>query len=295
MTRFDELAAFVAVVRERSFTRAAAQMGVSQPALSQTIRGLERKLALKLLNRTTRSVAPTEAGQRLYATVAPRFADIDSELASLTALRDQPAGTVRITASETAVRTTVWPRLQPWLVNYPEIKIEIQSDNRFIDIVAERFDIGVRLGPDVDQDMIAVRMTPDLRMTIVGAPSYFAQHPAPRTPEDLVQHDCLGLRLPTHGGLLAWELKRARKATNFQPVGRLVFNTTELTIAAALAGHGLTWVPEAGVRAQIAAGQLIPVLEPWAVSYPGYYLYYATRSASPAVALVVDALREPLA
>lgn len=293
MTRFDELAAFAAVVRERSFTRAAAQMGVSQSALSQTVRGLERRLQLKLLNRTTRSVSPTEAGQRLYSTVGPRFADIEAELAMLGELRDKPAGTVRITASETAVRTAVWPRLQPWLPQYPDIKIEISSDNRFIDIVAERFDIGVRIGPHVAKDMIAVRMAPDMRMVVVGAPDYFARRRPPRTPQDLAEHDCIGLRLPTHGGLLSWEFKRRGKVMNVQATGRLVFNTTELTIAAALAGHGLTWVPASAVGDRVAAGHLIEVLEDWAVSYPGHYLYYATRSASPALTLVVDALREP--
>jgi len=294
MTRFDDLAAFAAVVREGSFTRAAAQLGISQSALSQTVQALERRLNLKLLNRTTRSVSPTEAGERLYRTVGPRFADIEAELTVLGELRGKPAGTVRITASETAVRTLIWPRLQPWLMKYPEIKIEISSDNRFIDIVAERFDIGVRLGSDVAKDMIAVRMAPDMRMTVVGSPDYFSRHPLPRTPRDLTEHDCICLRLPTHGGLLNWEFKRRGKIMNAQVTGRLVFNTTELTFAAALAGHGLAWVP-AGITADsIAAGRLTAVLDDWAVTYPGHHLYYASRSsASPALALVVEALRAP--
>lgn len=293
MTRFDDLAAFAAVVREGSFTRAAAQMGVTQSALSQTVRALERKLDMKLLNRTTRSVSPTEAGERLYLTVGPRLADIEAELAVLGELRGKPAGTVRITATEHAVQTLVWPRLRPWLSKYPDIKIEISSDNRFIDIVAERFDIGVRLGVDVAKDMIAVRMASDLRMTVVGSPDYFARHPRPRTPQDLTEHDCISLRLPTHGGLLNWEFKRRGKSINAHVTGRLVFNTTELTVAAALAGHGLAWVPANIIDESIALGHLTPVLDDWAITYPGHHLYYASRNASPALALVVEALRAP--
>jgi DNA-binding transcriptional LysR family regulator len=293
MTRFDDLAAFAAVVREGSFTRAAAQIGVTQSALSQTVRALERRLDLKLLNRTTRSVSPTEAGERLYRTVGPRFADIEAELTVLGRLRGKPAGTVRITASETAVRTLVWPRLQPWLSNHPDIKIEISSDNRFVDIVAERFDIGVRLGADVARDMIAVRMAPDMCMAVVGSPDYLARNPRPRTPQDLTEHNCICLRLPTHGGLLNWEFKRRGKSKSARVTGRLVFNTTELIVGATLAGHGLACVPADIVREHIAAGRLTSVLDDWAVTYPGYNLYYATRSASPALALVVMALRAP--
>jgi DNA-binding transcriptional LysR family regulator len=291
MARFDDLAAFAAVVREGSFTRAAAQLGVSQSALSQTVRALEHRLDLKLLNRTTRSVSPTEAGERLYRTAGPRFADIEAELAVLGELRGKPAGTVRITATEHAARTLVWPRLLPWLPQYPDIKIEISSDNRFTDIVAQRFDIGVRLGADVAKDMIAVRMAPDMRMAVVGSPTYFARYPRPRRPQDLTEHDCIGLRLPTHGGLLNWEFKRRGRIVNAQVSGRLVFNTGDLIIAAALAGLGLVWVPEDLVKEHIAAGRLMSVLDDWAVTYPGYHLYYASRHASPALALVVDALR----
>ncbi|KQU89765.1 LysR family transcriptional regulator [Variovorax sp. Root318D1] len=291
MTRFDDLAAFAAVVRERSFTRAAAQMGVSQSALSQTVRALERRLDLKLLNRTTRSVSPTEAGERLYQTVGPRFADIEAELTVLGELRGKPAGTVRITASEYAAGTLVWPRLRPLLAKYPGIKIELSSDNRFTDIVAERFDIGVRSGDDVAKDMIAVRMAPDMRMAVVGSPAYFSHHPEPLVPRDLTEHDCICLRLPTHGGLLNWEFKRRGRSTNAQVTGRLVFNKTDLIFAAALAGHGLAWLPADLVNKSVAAGRLVAVLDDWAVTYPGYHLYYATRSASPALALVVEALR----
>lgn len=292
MARFDDLAAFAAVVREGSFTRAAAQVGVSQSALSQTVRALERRLDLKLLNRTTRSVSPTEAGERLYRTVGPRFADIEAELAGLGELRGKPAGTVRITATEHAARTLVWPRVLPWLPQYPDIRIEISSDNRFTDIVAERFDIGVRLGSDVAKDMIAVRMAPDMRVAVVGSPGYFARRPRPRTPQDLTEHDCIGLRLPTHGGLLNWEFKGRGRILNTQVAGRLVFNTGDLIIAAVLAGLGLAWVPEDLVKEHITAGRLVSVLDEWAATYPGYHLYYASRRASPALALVVEALRQ---
>jgi DNA-binding transcriptional LysR family regulator len=291
MTRFDDLAAFAAVVREGSFTRAAAQIGVSQSALSQTVRTLERKLNLKLLNRTTRSVSPTEAGQRLYQTVGPRFADIEAELTVLGELRGKPVGTVRITASDTVVRTLVWPRLQPWLSKFPDIKIEISSDNRFVDIVAERFDIGVRLGADIAKDMIAVPMTLDMRMAVVGSPDYFTHHPRPRAPQDLTEHDCICLRLPTHGGLMSWEFQHHGKSMNAHVAGRFVFNATDLIVSAALEGRGLAWVPANTVSDSIAAGRLTAVLEDWTVTYPGHYMYYASRSASPAVALVVEALR----
>lgn len=291
MARFDDLAAFAAVVRVGSFTRAAAQMGVSQSALSQTVRALERRLDLKLLNRTTRSVSPTEAGQRLYQTVGPRLADIEAELAVLGELRGKPAGTVRITATEHAVQTLVWPRLRDWLPRYPDIKLEISSDNRFIDIVAERFDIGVRLGEDVAKDMIAVRIAPDMRLVVVGSPQYFERHPRPRQPQDLVEHDCIGQRLPSHGGLLPWEFKRRGKSITAHAKGRLVFSSGSLAAAAALAGQGLAWVPEDAVGEDIASGRLVAVLEDWSQTFPGYHLYYPSRSSSPALALVVEALR----
>lgn len=295
MARFDDLAAFAAVVRSGSFTRAAAQMGVTQSALSQTVRALERRLDLKLLNRTTRSVSPTEAGERLFQTVGPRLADIEAELAVLAVLaelRGKPAGTVRITPTEHAVRTLVWPRLLPWLPSYPDIRIEVSSDSRFIDIVAERFDIGVRLGGDVAKDMIAVRIAPDMRLAVVGSPDYFRRHARPQSPQDLTGHDCIGLRLPSHGGLLPWEFKRRGKRLTAHVTGRLVFNGSEMVIAAALAGQGLAWVPDDAVAGHIAQGRLVPVLEEWAQTFPGYHAYYASRNASPAVSLVVQALRQ---
>jgi DNA-binding transcriptional LysR family regulator len=200
---------------------------------------------------------------------------------------------VRITATEHAVRCLVWPRLEAWLPNYPDIKVEISSDNRFTDIVASRFDIGVRLGGDLAKDMIAVRMAPDMRMAVVGSPSYFARFAPPQSPQDLTEHDCIALRLPTHGGLLTWEFKRRGKSINAQPSGRLVFNASEMVVAAAMAGHGLAWTPHDGIAEHIAAGRLVPVLEEWAAVYPGYHLYYATRRSSPALMLVVEALRQP--
>ncbi|MDB5886323.1 MAG: Transcriptional regulator, LysR family [Polaromonas sp.] len=267
MTRFDDLAAFAAVVRAGSFTRAAAQLQVSQSALSQTVRSLERRLDLKLLNRTTRSVSTTEAGERLFLAVGPRFADIEAELAVLGEMRGKPAGTVRITATDHAVRTLVWPRLLPWLAMYPDIKLEISSDNRFTDIVAERFDIGVRLGGDVAKDMIAVRMAPDMRIAVVGAPDYFARHPPPATPQDLAAHDCITLRLPTHSGLLHWEFRHREKNMNVQVSGRLTFNASDLIVGACIAGQGLAWVPSDLVRDHIKSGRLLSVLGDWAVTY----------------------------
>lgn len=293
MQYFDDLASFAAVVRAGSFTRAAAQLGVSQSALSQTIRSLERRLDLKLLNRTTRSVSPTDAGERLYQTIGPRFADIEAELAVLGELRGKPAGTVRITATEHAVATLVWPRLKPWLPRYPDIRIEISSNNRFTDIVAERFDIGVRLGGDVDKDMIAQRMAPDMHMVVVGSPSYLALHPAPQTPQELQAHDCMTLRLPTHGGLMGWEFRQLQRTVTVNVSGRLVFNSSAPMAEAALAGLGLAWLPRDTAAPYLQSGQLHAVLEDCAMCYPGYHLYYASRRASPALALVVEALRMP--
>lgn len=291
MGRFDDLAAFAAVVRAGSFTRAAAQMGITQSALSQTVRTLEKRLDLKLLNRTTRSVAPTEAGERLYLAVEPRLGEIEAELATLGEMRGKPVGTVRITATEHAVRNVIWPKLKPWLPLYPDIKIEISSDNRFADIVSERYDIGIRLGDDVAKNMIAVRIAPDMRLLVVGSPEYFAHHPQPQTPQDLADHDCIGLRLPTYGGLLAWEFKRGGRAVNAHVQGRLIFNQNELIVDAALAGNGLAWLPEDLVHEHIQAGRLVTTLDDWSITYPGYHLYYATRRSSPALMLVIEALR----
>jgi DNA-binding transcriptional LysR family regulator len=291
MAHFDDLASFAAVVRVGSFTKAAAQLGLTQSALSQTVRGLERRLDLKLLNRTTRSVAPTEAGEQLYRTVEPRLREIEAELAVLGDRRGKAVGTIRITATEHAVRTLVWPRLLPWLPKYPDINIEISSDNRFADIVADRFDIGIRLGDDVAKDMIAVRIAPDMRIVVVGSQKYFSHHPHPQVPQDLTDHDCIGLRLPTHGGLLPWEFKRGDRSVNAHVKGRLIFNQNDLIVASALAGNGLAWVPEDLVQKHVAAGRLVLSLSDWVITYPGYHLYYASRRSSPALALVIEALR----
>jgi DNA-binding transcriptional LysR family regulator len=291
MAKFDDLSAFAAVVRVGSFTRAAAQLGVTQSALSQTVRALERRLDLKLLNRTTRSLSPTEAGERLFQSVGPRFADIEAELAVLGELRGKPAGSIRITATEHAARTLIWPRLEPWLPKYPDINIEISSDNRFTDIVAERFDIGVRLGGDIAKDMIAVRIAPDMRMAVVASPAYLARQGRPTTPHDLTDHNCIRQRLPTHGGLMNWEFARRGRNVTAHVTGRLVFNGGGFMVEAAVTGHGLIWVPEDIVAEHVTAGRLTKVLDDWAITYPGYHLYYASRRASPALALVVEALR----
>ena len=234
----NDLLAFLAVARERSFTRAAAQLGVSQSALSHTIRGLEERLGLRLLTRTTRSVAPTEAGERLLRTVGPRFEEIDAELAALSELRDKPAGTIRITAGEHAAETILWPALAKLLPDYPDIKVEVIVDYGLTDIVAERYDAGVRLGEQVAKDMIAVRIGPDMRMAVVGAPSYFARRPRPKTPQDLTAHDCINLRLPTYGGLYAWEFEKRGRELKVRVEGQLVFNNIALRLNAALAGLG---------------------------------------------------------
>ncbi|MGC3962816.1 MAG: LysR family transcriptional regulator [Rhodocyclaceae bacterium] len=293
MGQLDDLAAFASVVRAGSFTRAAAQLGVTQPALSQTIKALERRLDIKLLNRTTRSIAPTEAGQHLYRAIEPRLAEIQAELLVLAEMRGKPAGTVRINATDHAVQSIVWPRLLPWLPRYPDIKLEISSENRFADIVAERFDIGIRLGADVAKDMIAVRIAPDMRLVVVGSPSYFARLPPPLTPQELSGHDCIGLRLPTYGGLMPWEFRVAERAVNLHVEGRLIFNRSHQVVDAALAGLGLAWVPEDMARPHIDTGHLISVLDDFSITFPGYHLYYATRRSSPALNLVVDALRMP--
>jgi len=289
---FNDILAFIAVARERSFTRAAAQLGMSQSALSHTIRTLETRLGLRLLMRTTRSVAPTEAGERLLATVAPHFDEIADELAALGEMRDKPAGTIRITAIDYVADTILLPRLARLLPDYPDIKVEIVIDYGLTDIVAERFDAGVRLGDQVARDMIAVRIAPDMRMQVVGSPGYFAAHPRPQTPHALTEHNCINLRLPTHGGLYAWEFEKEGQQLNVRVEGQWVFNGSSQMLNAALAGLGLAYLPEDMVRPAIDAGRLQSVLEDWSPSFPGYHLYYPSRRQSArALALVVDALR----
>jgi DNA-binding transcriptional LysR family regulator len=291
-TDLNDIVAFLAVARERSFTRAAAKLGVSQSALSQTLRGLETRLGLRLLTRTTRSVAPTEAGERLLRTAGPRLEEIDAELTALGELRDKPSGTIRITAHDHAIRAILWPALERLLPDYPEIKMEIVIDYGLTDIVAERYDAGVRSGEMVAKDMIAVRIGPDMRTAVVGAPSYFAKRPKPKTPQDLTTHTCINLRLPTHGGLYAWEFQKGKRELKVRVEGQLVFNGTAPMLDAALAGFGLAYVPEDTVRSHLADGRLVRVLADWCPPYPGYHLYYPSRrQPTPAFSLVVDALR----
>jgi DNA-binding transcriptional LysR family regulator len=288
----SDLLAFLAVARERSFTKAAAKLGVSQSALSHTIRGLEANLGLRLLTRTTRSVSPTEAGERLLHTIGPRFEEIEAELAALTALREKPAGSIRITAGEHAANVILWPVLLKFLPRYPDIKVEITVDNGLTDIAAERYDAGVRLGEQVAKDMIAVRIGPDMRMAVVGAPSYFAQRSPPKTPRDLTDHNCINLRLPTYGGLYAWEFEQGDRELKVRVDGQLVFNDLTHRLNAALAGLGLTYLPEDVAQPHLASGHLKRVLEDWCPPFPGYHLYYPSRrQTSPAFSLLVDALR----
>ncbi|MGO9048715.1 MAG: LysR family transcriptional regulator [Xanthobacteraceae bacterium] len=288
----DDLLALLAVGRERSFTKAAARLGVSQSALSHTIRDLESRLGVRLLTRTTRSVSPTEAGERLLHTLGPRFEEIDAELAAISELREKPAGTIRITATEYAVDTILWPKLQKFLRRYPDIKVEFFIDNAMTDIVAQRFDAGVRVGEQVAKDMIAVRIGPDMRMAVVGAPSYFRRRSDPRKPQDLVGHNCINLRLSTHGGLYAWEFEKGNRELKVRVEGQLVFNGTLQMLNAALAGFGLAYVPEDLAQPHLAKGRLKRLLEDWCPPYSGYHLYYPSRrQSSAAFALLVDALR----
>lgn len=288
----NDLTAFVTVAREGSFTRAAAQLGVSQSALSQTVNGLEAKLGLRLFTRTTRRVAPTDAGERLLAAVAPRLEGIEADLAALSELRDKPAANIRITASEHAADSILLPKLTKLLPQYPDIKVEISTDYRMVDIVEQRFDAGVRLGEQIAKDMIAVRIGPDVRMAVVGAPGYFARHPVPRKPQDLTEQDCINVRLPTHGGLLPWDFKKGKRELNVRVEGTMIFNGFPQILNAAVNGLGLAFILEDAVQDHIADGRLVRVLDDWCSVFPGYHLYYPSRrQPSPAFALIVDALR----
>jgi DNA-binding transcriptional LysR family regulator len=287
-----DLNAFLVVAEERSFTRAAAKLGTSQSSLSHTIRRLEARLGVRLLTRTTRSVAPTGAGERLLATLRPALDSIGTELASLGELRDKPAGRIRITTTEHAATTVVWPALEKLLADYPDIHIELDLDSGFTDIVTERFDAGVRLGEALANDMVATRIGPDLRMAVVGSPGYFAQRPIPRTPQDLAAHQCINLRLLSAGGLYAWELEKEGRELRVRVEGQLAFNSTQMIVRAAAAGFGLGFVMEDQVAQQVADGRLIRVLEDWCPSFAGYHLYYPSRrEPSAAFALLVEALR----
>lgn len=286
------LAMFLAVAEERSFTRAAAKLGISQSALSHSMRRLETRLGLRLLTRTTRSVAPTEAGERLIETLRPALDDIEDRLAALTELRDKPAGTVRITTSAHAARAVLWPAIDRLTARNPDVNVEISINGGFVDIVAERYDAGIRLGEALEQDMIAVPISPRLRMAAFAAPSYFARRGTPQTPYDLAGHNCISLRMSTSGGLYAWEFERDGKELRVRTEGQFVFNDADLIIAAALAGHGIAFMIEGHVSEYLADGRLVRVLDDWCEPFDGYYLYYTTRrQPSPAFSLVLDALR----
>lgn len=288
---FNDLLAFLAVARERSFTRAAAKLGVSQSALSHTIRGLEERLGVRLLTRTTRSVSPTEAGERLLHTAGPRLEEIEAELEALAELREKPAGTIRITTTEHAADAILLPKLTKLLREYSDIKVEIVIDYGLTDIVAQRLDAGVRSGEQVAKDMIAVRIAPDMRWAVVGTQLYFKNQSEPKKPQDLVGHNCINLRLPTHG-LYAWEFEKGGRELKVRVEGQLVFNGTAQILNAALAGLGLAYLPEAMVQPYLARGRLKRVLAHWCPPYPGYHLWYPSRrQSSAAFALLVDALR----
>jgi DNA-binding transcriptional LysR family regulator len=288
----NDLLAFIAVGRERSFTNAAAKLGVSQSALSHTIRELETRLGVRLLTRTTRSVSPTDAGERLLRTAAPRLEEIEAEIGALSELREKPAGTIRITATDYAVDTVLWPKLTKFLRQYPDIKVEIVIDYGLTDIAAERFDAGVRNGEQVAKDMIAVRIGPDMRMAVVGAPSYFRKRSEPKRPQDLIGHNCINLRLPTHGGLYTWEFEKGGREVKVRVEGQVTFNGTFQMLSAALAGFGLAYVPEDVATPHLAKGRLRRVLEDWCTPFAGLHLYYPSRrQSSAAFSLLVDALR----
>jgi DNA-binding transcriptional LysR family regulator len=295
MERADasDLLAFLAVARERSFTRAAALLAISQPTLSQTVQNLEERLGVRLLNRTTRSVTPTQAGEQLLRTIGPKFDEMDVELRALSELREKPAGTIRITATEYAAEAILMPAMSKILPAYPDINIEVLIDYGLTNIVAAQYDAGIRPGELVAKDMIAVRVGPDLRMAVVGTPSYFATRKKPRTPQDLTEHNCINLRLPTHGGsLYAWEFERNGREVNVRVEGQLVFNGAGALLQAALQGLGLSYLTEGHVRPYLSSGQLVRVLADWCPPFSGYHLYYPSRrQSSPAFSLLVNTLR----
>ncbi|MDI7660810.1 LysR family transcriptional regulator [Cronobacter universalis] len=291
---FNDLYYLLVVARERSFTRAAAKLGVSQSALSHAIRGLESRLQVRLLTRTTRSVAPTEAGEQLINSLGPRFEDIERELVTLTEMRGQITGHIRITLGEHALHSTVWPAVQPFLDACPDVHLELVIDNTLTDIVAGRFDAGVRLGEQVDKDMVAVRIGPDWRMTVVGSPAYFSRYGKPDTPHSLQNHNCINMRLPTLGGLYAWEFSKNGRELKVNVEGNLTFNNLASRISAAISGRGLAMVPEDAVARELASGQLEAVLEEWCEPFTGYFLYYPSRRQhTAAFARLIETLRYP--
>jgi DNA-binding transcriptional LysR family regulator len=288
----NDILVFLAVARERSFTRAAARLGMTQSALSHIIRGLEERLGVRLLTRTTRSVSPTDAGERLLQNVGPRLEEIEAEIAAVSELGDKPAGTIRITAIDHVVDDVLWPRIAPLLPQYPDLHVEFSADYRMVDIAAERYDIGVRFGDQVEKDMIAVRLTPDVKMMIVAAPSYFAHRPVPTTAQDLMKHNCINLRLASSGGLYAWELRHEGQDVEVRVRGQLVFNGAYQILHAALGGCGLAFIPEDLAGEHVRAGRLRSVMEDWCPSFPGLHAYYPSRRQnSRALGLVIDAIR----
>ena len=292
---YSDLLAFVHVAREGSFTRAAAQLGVSPSALSHAVRALETRMDVRLLTRTTRSVSTTEAGANLYERIAPRFQEIDAEVLAATERRNKPAGVVRITTAEYAANQILWPKLSKILPKYPDITVEVTVDYNRSDIVSERYDAGVRLGNEVAKDMIAVRISPDLRIAVVGSPAYFSGRSKPKTPHDLADHNCINLRLPTHGGLLPWDFQKGKREMKVRGSGQWIFNSMSPILRAALAGHGLAFVPDEVVATDIAQGHLVRVLDDWCQPYTGYHLYYPSRrQSSRALSVIVDALRHQL-
>ncbi len=289
---FNDLIAFLVVARERSFTRAAAKLGLSQSALSHSMRALEERMGIRLLTRTTRSVSPTEAGERLLERIGPHFSEIELELSLLKEMRDQPAGNIRITAGEHAVDTVLWPVLQGFLRQWPDIHVEVTVDNALMDIVSHRFDAGIRLGEQVAKDMVAVPVSPPMRMAVVGSPDWFARHAPPQTPADLQYHRCVNMRLPTLGGMLPWEFSADGKELRVRVEGQLTINDLRHRIAAARAGMGLIYLPENCVEQELSEGSLVRVLESWCEPFPGYYLYYPSRRQhTRAFSLLVEALR----
>ena len=288
----NDLIAFLAVARERSFTRAAAKVGVSQSALSHTIRQLEAKLGIRLLTRTTRAVSPTEAGERLLASIGPHFDEIEAQVEALSELRDKPAGTIRITAADYAIKHVLWPKLRKFLPQYPDIKVELVLDNGLTDIVTERYDAGVRMGEHLAKDMISARIGPDFCLAVVGAKSYFADHPEPTHPKDLVGHTCINFRLPTFGGLYAWEFEENGRELKIRVEGQLTFNNIFSALDATLDGFGLAYIPEEIILPYVAEGRLLRVLQEWSPYWDGYHLYYPSRrQSSPAFVALVEALR----
>jgi DNA-binding transcriptional LysR family regulator len=283
---------FLAVAQEQSFTKAAAKLGTSQSNLSHTIKKLEARMGLRLLTRTTRNVSPTEAGEKLIRSLAPRIEELETEIDELMAIRDTPSGTVRITLSDHALESVVWPKLRTVLRDYPDIKLELNSDNGFRNIVEERFDAGVRLGESVDKDMIAVRIGPDWRLVAVASPGYFATRSVPKTPQELVGHDCINHRQSRSGGLYGWEFERNGRELRVRVEGQLTFSTSYAMIDAVVNGYGIAYLPENLVERELASGRLVQVLDDWSPMFSGYYLYYPSRRQnSPAFKVIVDALR----